>query len=171
MSFAAASAGTFTTSAGQTYEGEISRILADQVTLEVGAEKVEVALADFDAKTQSAIKAWAAANPQEVDVYTKWDEQPKIKSSSMPVMPEQFRDPSFTGMVSVDLILDEKGQVIHAAVKRSTHAELDQPSIDAAKTWLFEPAVIDGKPVKSKLRVPFRFVYTPVVAPPESSAL
>lgn len=154
-------AGTYTTTSGASYDGEIQKIIENQVTIHAGGENVEVALADFDAASSAAIKTWADAHPEAVDVYTKWDAQPRIMSSVMPVLPEQFHNPDFKGMVSVDLVLDEQGKVIHAAVKKSTHADLESPSLEAAKTWIFEPAQVGGKPVKSKLRVPFKFVYTP----------
>ena len=168
--FAAASlsvasiADTYTTAAGVSYDGEIYKILENEVYITVGEEKVQAPIADFDGASQAAIKAWGDANPESVDVYTKWDAQPRIKSSALPILPEQFHNPEFTGMVSVDLVLSETGQVIHASIKKSTHGELEAPSLEAAKTWIFEPAQVNGKPVKSKLRVPFKFVYTPPAA-------
>ncbi len=82
-----------------------------------------------------------------------------IKSSSMPKLPNQFREPAFKGMVSVELVLDEKGKVIFAKVQISTHAGLEAASVEAAKTWRFAPAKVGGKTVKAKLRVPFKFTY------------
>lgn len=157
----AASAGTFTKSSGDSFEGEISKLLDGTVHFSNGGDGVEVALADLDASSKAQVEAWASENPQSVDVYTKWDSQPRVKSTAMPQLPEQFCVPEFKGMVSVDLVLNENGQVIHAAIKKSTHEDLEAPSLEAAKTWIFEPAQIGGKPVKSKLRVPFKFTYTP----------
>jgi len=130
------------------------------VTIELaGGERTSAALADYDAASQTAINEWASKHPESVDVYTKWDKQPVIKSSSMPRLPNQFRNPAFKGMVSVELVLNEKGQVISAKVQKSTHSELEAPTVKAAKAWRFEPAKIDGKSVKSRLRVPFKFSY------------
>ena len=159
-SFAVGAAETYTLSSGATHDGKLSKILEGQVTIELASgEKATAPLSDFDAASQEAIKAWAGKNPESVDVYTKWDKQPVIKSSAMPKLPSQFRDPAFKGMVSVDLVLDEKGKVISAKVQKSTHSELEEPSISAAKTWRFEPAKIGGKSVKSRLRVPFKFTF------------
>lgn len=162
-------ADTFTTTAGKAYDGEIYKILDGTVFLRVGEDKVEADFADFDAGSQDAIATWKAANPTLVDVYTKWDVQPRIVSSAMPSLPEQFKDTEFSGLVSVDLILDESGQVIQASIKKSTHVELELTSLEAAKTWKFEPAQVGGKFVRSKLRVPFKFVSTPP-APEEAPA-
>ena len=158
LSASVVSADTFTLSGGTAHNGRLSNILEGQVTIEVaGGEKATAPLADFDGDSQEAINKWASSHPESVDVYSKWDTQPVIKSSAMPQLPNQFRDPSFKGMVSVDLVLNEKGQVISAKVQKSTHSELEAPSVKAAKAWRFEPAKIAGKSVKSRLRIPFKF--------------
>ena len=160
FSAAVVSAETYTLSNGTAHDGTISKILEGQVTISLSSgEKATAPLADFNPDSQTAINKWASKNPEAVDVYTKWDKQPVIKSSSMPKLPSQFRDPAFKGMVSVDLVLNEKGQVISAKVQKSTHSELEEPSIQAAKGWRFQPAQVDGKAVKSRLRVPFKFTF------------
>ncbi len=157
-----ASAETFTMASGESYEGELYKLFEGQASLKNAAgEKITVPLTDFDAATQDKINAWAAEHPEAVDVYTKWDKQPVIKQSVMPDLPNQFHSPDFKGMVSVDLVLDSKGKVLFAKVNKSTHAELESPSLEAARTWRFEPAKVGGKSVKSKLRVPFKFTYSP----------
>jgi len=157
----AAMAETYTLKNGDVHEGVVYKIIAKEVYLKKADGKVTASLSDFDSSSRKAIKAWAADNPLKVDVYTRWDSQPVIKSSVMPGIPEALFNPDFKGMVSVDLVLDESGQVIHAAIKKSTHVELETPAIEAAKTWLFEPAIVGGKSVRAKLRVPFKFIYTP----------
>ncbi len=159
ITLAVATAETYTTNAGVSHDGRIYKVLEDVVSLRVGEERISIPVADFDGAAQSAIEAWKSANPEKVDVYTKWDVQPAIKSSSMPSLPKQFKDPNFKGMVSVDLVLSKAGRVIFAKVKKSTHPELEAPSVEAAKTWVFAPARVGGKAVKSKLRVPFRFKF------------
>ncbi|MEM9158180.1 MAG: TonB family protein [Verrucomicrobiota bacterium] len=155
-----ASGETFTLSTGESYEGSIFKIFDDKVTIKNAAgEKFEIERKAFDKETRSAVKEWASAHPNRVDVYTKWDAMPVIKSTVMPQLPEQFHDSAFKGMVSVDLVLDQRGRVVHASIKKSTHVELERPSLEAAKTWLFEPAKVGGKAVKSKLRVPFKFTF------------
>ena len=163
-------ADTYTLASGEAHDGAIYKILDNKVSIKTGDQRVSFPISDFDAASQEAIKAWAASNPHKVDVYAKWDAQPVIKSSVMPQLPEQFLAAEFKGMVSVDLVLDESGQVVYAAVKKSTHSELEGPSLEAAKTWLFEPAIVGGKAVKAKLRVPFKFVYTPPVEPEAPAA-
>lgn len=156
-------AGTFSTLEGNAYEGDLYKILDGVAYLRTAEEKIQIAITDLDAATQSVVTDWAEANPQAVEVYTKWDVQPRVKSTATPYLPEQFQEAAFKGMVSVDLVLNQEGQVIHASIKKSTHPELEAPSLEAAKIWLFEPAQVAGENVKAKLRVPFKFVYTPPV--------
>ncbi len=159
----------YTKTDGTSYDGSIYKVLEGEVHLKVGEEKITVQVADFDASSQAAIQTWQDENPLKVDVYTKWDVQPVIKSSVMPKLPEQFQAEEFKGLVSVDLVLNEAGQVIHASIKKSTNPELEAPSLEAAKSWIFEPAQVGGKTVRSKLRIPFKFVNTPPPPPAEEA--
>lgn len=67
--------------------------------------------------------------------------------------------------VHADVVLivtiDAEGHVTNVDVETSGGAELDAAAQDAMRKWLFSPAVVDGKPVAAKIRVPFHF------APPE----
>lgn len=161
-----ATADILTTAAGETHDGRIYKVLEETVSLRVGEDRVHIAVSDFNASSQSIIQAWATEHPEKVNVYAKWDVQPAIRSSVMPSLPEQFHNPEFKGMVSVDLVLNAAGQVIYAKAKKSTHAELEGPAVEAAKTWVFTPAEVGGKAVKSKLRIPFKFIYTPPTPAP-----
>lgn len=149
--------GTYLLSSGESLSGELVKLFEGTVEVQVAGQSVEHPLSAFDAASQQAISSWAEKNPYLVDVYSKWDSQPVIKSSSMPDIPASLNNGSFSGMVAVDLVLDEKGRVIHAIASKSTHAELEGPSVAAASTWVFAPAKIGGKAVKSRLRIPFKF--------------
>ena len=54
--------------------------------------------------------------------------------------------------------IDPTGTPTSVAVERSAPAGVfDQASMDAAMKWRFEPAVEDGRPVASRVRVPVDF--------------
>lgn len=164
------SGASFNLKDGSQIEGEIAKVRNNQVTIaQADGSKTVCAFAELDAAGQKAIKSWKRDNPEKSDVFLKWDKQPVILSNAMPRLPEQLRSGTFKGMTSVELVLDEKGQVLHASINKSTHAELEGPSIEATKAWKFEPAEVDGKAVKSKLRVPFNFTY--VEPEPEHSPI
>jgi iron complex outermembrane recepter protein len=68
------------------------------------------------------------------------------------------------GDVTLALTLDGDGHVSKVEVMQSSGArDLDEAAIVAARRWTFTPASRDGKPIASRIRVPFRF------APPASS--
>lgn len=59
--------------------------------------------------------------------------------------------------VVLTLTLDAQGKVENSEVSVSGGAEFDQAALEAVKLWEFDPATRDGKPVHSKIRVPFHF--------------
>jgi TonB family protein len=60
------------------------------------------------------------------------------------------------GMVELEVRIDETGQVVDARVVRSIPL-LDDAAVAAAKRWRFAPAVIDGRPVPSKVAMEMSF--------------
>jgi protein TonB len=98
----------------------------------------------------------ASACAQDADgVFTKVDKAPIPKLMPPPQVPSAMRGVS--GMVSLTLVIDESGAVVDATVSKSTHAEFEQPSLDAVKRWKFQPAEKDGHAVKTKVAIPVRF--------------
>jgi TonB family protein len=170
FSFVGVFADVYTKTDGTSFDGEIYKLLDGSVYFRIGEERLNAPVEEFDSASQAAIQAWVAENPMKVDVHIKWDVQPAIKSSSMPRLPEQFLDEEFKGMVSVNLILSETGRVIHASINKSTHPDLEEPALEAAKAWIFVPAKVGGKAVRSKLRVPFKFVNAPPAPPSEEGS-
>jgi protein TonB len=49
---------------------------------------------------------------------------------------------------TIDLVIDEQGRVLSAAVVRSIHERFDAQLLDAARRWTYKPATKDGKPVR-----------------------
>lgn len=73
-----------------------------------------------------------------------------------PVYPPQAKTLRMTGVVKVEVTIDEQGQV--AAVQNSSGPSLLQrAATDALKKWKFKPFTKDGQPVKAKGFVNFNF--------------
>jgi iron complex outermembrane receptor protein len=68
-------------------------------------------------------------------------------------------DVVFTVTVDVD------GHVTKVDVAQSGGADLDEAGLVAVRQWTFVPAMRDGKPVASRIRIPFHFA--PPAPPPE----
>ncbi|HGY54685.1 MAG TPA: M56 family peptidase [Caldithrix abyssi] len=102
------------------------------------------------------------------------DKKPAIKEKIQPEYPDEARRKGIEGLVLLVVTIDENGQVIKAvpleevpvrddkgrivemrAVDRLP--ELEPAAIAAAEKCTFKPAMKDGKAVKVKMAVPFRF--------------
>jgi iron complex outermembrane receptor protein len=65
--------------------------------------------------------------------------------------------------VILTLTVDADGHVSKVDVAQSGGADLDEAATVAARQWVFTPAMRGGKPIASRIRVPFHF------APPEAA--
>jgi len=82
-----------------------------------------------------------------------FDQEPKAVKRTSPKLPSSIA--GISGRVQVELHLDPNGRVAHANVLDSTSEELEGPSLEAAKAWVYEPARENGKAVSSRVVVPF----------------
>ena len=71
--------------------------------------------------------------------------------------PVSLRGFAFQG--SLEVIIDEQGSVIGATMIKPIHAGFDPILLNAAKKWRFQPATLEGHPVK------YRITYPITVAP------
>jgi iron complex outermembrane receptor protein len=67
--------------------------------------------------------------------------------------------------VVLAVTVDADGHVSKVDVLQSGGANLDEAAIVAARQWTFVPAMKDGKPLASRIKVPFHFA--PPAPPPE----
>ncbi len=87
----------------------------------------------------------------------KFDEPPMPTKTVPPAYPMELKREGVSGMVTMSITVDEKGNVLNPVVKKSTRPEFEQPAIDAVSKWKFEPAKKDGKPVQVQVVVPVKF--------------
>lgn len=71
--------------------------------------------------------------------------------------PPAARAAGVQGMVVLVVTLSRTGTIDDVEVLESAGKLLDESAIQAARTWTFSPALRGGVPVRSKIRVPFRF--------------
>ncbi len=88
---------------------------------------------------------------------SKFDEPPMPTKTVAPAYPSDLKREGVTGMVTMSITVDEKGNVANPVVKKSTRPEFEQPAIDAILKWKFEPAKKDGKPVSVQVVIPLKF--------------
>jgi periplasmic protein TonB len=79
-----------------------------------------------------------------------------------PVYPETARLVGMEGTVFVKLWIDRQGKVRQVVLLKSDNPIFDQAVMDAAKQWVFTPAIMNAGPVAVWMSVPFHFtLHTP----------
>jgi TonB family protein len=93
--------------------------------------------------------------------------RPEKISGVPPVYNEEARKARVTGIVIVEAIIDEQGNVTNAAVLKGLPMGLDRSALNAIQTWKFKPATLDGIPVRVyyTLTVNFQIEDGPFVSP------
>ncbi|MBM3316230.1 MAG: energy transducer TonB [Candidatus Eisenbacteria bacterium] len=96
--------------------------------------------------------------PPAPEDFVAYDSPPVLIHSEAPEYPAMAMAAESEGTVHVVVVIDESGRVIQAYVSRSTANEiLQQAAIEAARKFLFKPAMQRDVPVKCRIEVPFNF--------------
>jgi hypothetical protein len=80
-----------------------------------------------------------------------------VLSQPQPTLPPWAVDVQVDGVVTIDALIDEKGQVTETRVLSGPRA-LQREAERALSLWVFEPARIDGKAVASHLTLSVQFL-------------
>jgi TonB family protein len=74
-----------------------------------------------------------------------------------PEYSEQARAAKFSGVVLVNLWVDQNGNPTHVHVLRGVGMGLDEKAVEAVSQYKFKPAMQDGKPVMVELNIEVNF--------------
>ena len=85
------------------------------------------------------------------------DEQPKPIIRIAPSYPSKLMRAGIQGRVLVIFIVDEQGNIRNARVAESQYPEFSESALAAVRSWKFQPGKKDGKPVKTRVRIPLSF--------------
>jgi TonB family protein len=110
-----------------------------------------------DAQQQPAPDAQKASEPPKHRIVSA----PRAIYTRDPEYTNEAREKRIEGTVIVSVVVDEKGRVSQAKIKQSLGYGLDQKAIEAAKSWRFEPAKADGKPVSAQINIQMNFKLYP----------
>jgi TonB family protein len=87
----------------------------------------------------------APVPPLRVD---KQIQRPEIVGQVVPEYTPEAREKRVTGVVVVETLIDREGCVRNARVLKGLPYGLDESSLAAVKSWTFNPATLNGEPVK-----------------------
>jgi TonB family protein len=84
-------------------------------------------------------------------------EPPTLVTDSPARYPEGLAAQPVAGLVRLELLVDERGEVAEAVLVQGLHPLLDEAALHAAPGLRFSPATVDGAPVAVKLHFEYRF--------------
>ncbi|MBV9146248.1 MAG: energy transducer TonB, partial [Acidobacteria bacterium] len=82
---------------------------------------------------------------------------PKLKYKVDPDFSEEARKAKHQGTVLLSIIIGPDGKVRDPHVVQSLGLGLDEKAMEAVRTWLFEPAMKDGRPVAVAVQIEVNF--------------
>jgi TonB family protein len=82
---------------------------------------------------------------------------PQVVKRVIPEYPWALRLSGNKGDVMLEFVVDSTGEVRNLMIIQSTHPEFEAPAIEALLKWKFKPAVVDGRPVNTRMRQPIQF--------------
>ena len=92
------------------------------------------------------------------DEFVWTDEMPVLVRQTTPRYPDLARDAGVEGTVIVQVLVGLDGRVEQAIIApRGSVLLLDEAALEAARTFVFTPALANNRPVKVWVRLPFRF--------------
>lgn len=83
--------------------------------------------------------------------------EPKLIESTQPAYPEMARKNKTQGVVVVDALIDARGVVQDVHLVRGQPDGLSEAAVAAVRTWRFEPATLEGKPVAVEYSLTINF--------------
>ncbi|HXO42138.1 MAG TPA: energy transducer TonB [Thermoanaerobaculia bacterium] len=69
-------------------------------------------------------------------------------SAPPPVYTDEARKKLITGVVIVEAVIDQQGCATNAHVLKGLPAGLNRAAVQTVMNWVFEPATLEGRPVR-----------------------
>lgn len=82
---------------------------------------------------------------------------PRLKEVASPDYTEEAKKKKIEGTVTLEIVVDKKGDVIDAKVVKGLGHGLDENATAAVKEWKYKPAEKDGAPIAVKMEVTVEF--------------
>ena len=82
---------------------------------------------------------------------------PEVIFNPEPSFSDEARKAKQQGIVLLQVVVGKDGHTYNIHVRQSLGMGLDEKAMEAVKTWKFEPAMKDGKPVAVQINVEVTF--------------
>ena len=106
--------------------------------------------------TPSTTATPSTPSTQDVGQISESESQSRAITKVIPVYPPTAKKMKATGTVEVEIAISEIGLVVEAKAI-SGHLALRGAAVEAARKWIFEPATLNGEPVRVKSVLTFVF--------------
>jgi TonB family protein len=83
----------------------------------------------------------------------------KLVKKIAPIYPEEARKEKISGIVLLDVTINEEGKVSAVKTKESAHPSLEKAAIDAVKQWEYVPMQMNGKSVAVITTITINFAF------------
>lgn len=99
----------------------------------------------------------AACASAETVVHQQVDQAPQPVRTPPPEYPALLKTEKVSGMVLLDVVVNDQGTVDSAEVLNATNDAFIAPTVAAVKNWRFKPATKDGANVSVRIKLPVKF--------------
>jgi TonB family protein len=82
---------------------------------------------------------------------------PKPFFGSRPAYPAALQQTGLKGTAVVTMLITAQGKVLDPVVESASEPPFGEEALSAVRQWRFLPRVIDGRPVETRVSVPFTF--------------
>ncbi len=95
----------------------------------------------------------------DIDVFdiSDVDQPPRPVSARPPRYPLDLQRAGISGSVDLVFVVNQDGSVSDIKVERADHRALEQPALEAVRTWRFVPGEHDGQPARVMVRQTLQF--------------
>jgi periplasmic protein TonB len=75
-----------------------------------------------------------------------------------PDYPPAMRSSGASGVVVINCLIDERGNVSDTKIEKSSNVAFERPAVEALQKWKFKPATENGTAVSTRVVIPIKFI-------------
>jgi TonB family protein len=134
---------------------ELQAIATNAARSSVPADEVNVPVPETDPVVEE--------EPEPIDphqIFLQWDIPPRLIESVKPDYPEIARRAGVEGRVTLHIVVGIDGTVEEVTVVRAQPGGIfDESARESVLKWRYKPAILDGRPVRSRFSQTLQFVF------------